>query len=181
VTHKKVKGLKPWLFKSVAVFIGICYLMVPLQHEITEVMHFLSHSLDEASGQHIMASHTHNFNDHHNQDNYKAGNYFNETVAHIHSEEGLSDGNDHDHSHTSDMHQHEIIDFMNMAFSTSSTNHEDNDKIAVQSDLDKHLVLKAYLHPKPVTVFKKQYFSNIKQNTSKGIEYPLVPPPKSLS
>jgi hypothetical protein len=175
VTHKKVKGLKPWLFKSVAVFIGICYLMAPLQHEITDVMHFLSHAMDQGVGQPSIAAHTHS--------EVAVEHSLSTTKVHKHNKEkeGSMGPHGHDHSHISDMHQHEIIDFMTMAFSASTPNHEDKEQIAVQSGLDKHLVLEGYIITKPVQCFKKLYFSNIIENTFKGIQHPMVPPPKSLS
>ena len=180
MTQKIEKGFKPWLFRSVAVFIGICYLIAPLQQEITELMHLLSHSLDQGMGHHSIASHTHDFNDHDGQDKAQAmaSTYSLESHEHIASNEiGF---HSHPHSPNSEPHKHEVIDFMSMAFSDSSPTHQDNDKIKVQSDLDKHLVVTNYRTYQAITIFEKSYFSNTQENTSRGIQFSIVPPPKPL-
>ncbi|WP_157941171.1 MULTISPECIES: hypothetical protein [Arenibacter] len=178
--QKDRKGLKPWLFKSIAVFIALCYLIVPLQQGLTELMHFLSHSFDHVSQHHSIASHSHGFNDHdwQNKVQTRTSSYTLEAHEHIESNEiGL---HDHPHPHNPDNHGHEIIDFMSMAFSASAPTHQDNDKFQVQPELDKHLVVNDYKTSPAIPTFKKSYFSNIKENTSKGIQTLILPPPKPL-
>ena len=180
MTKKNEKGLRPWLVRSVAVFMGICYLMAPLQQEVTELMHFLSHRLHQGLGHHSIASHTHDFHDHDRQDKAQDGTSTYSTEAHEHKgaiEIGL---NGHSHPHNSESHSHEVIDFVNMAFSASIPDHQDNKKMEVQSDYDKHLVVAMYITYQPIPTFEKTHFSNIKENTSKGIHYPSVPPPRPL-
>ncbi|HCO83787.1 MAG TPA: hypothetical protein DIT95_09670 [Arenibacter sp.] len=65
-----------------------------------------------------------------------------------------------------------------MAFSASIPTHHENDKIKLQSDLDKHLVVYTNSHIQTIPAFVKTYFSNLKENTSKGIQFLIVPPPK---
>jgi len=178
VSEKSEKGLKPWLFKGVAVVIGICYLVAPLQQEITELMHHLSHSMDQGIGHHSFASHTHNFNDHDGLQNAQARASTNSAASHGHMESNEIGFHSHPHPPNSEPHKHEVIDFMSMAFSDSNPTHQDNDKIKVQSDLDKHIVVTNYTTCQAITIFKKIYFSNIQENTSKGIQLSIVPPPK---
>jgi len=180
VTWKNEKGLKPWLFKSVAVLIGICYLLAPLRQELTELMHFLSHSFDQGIGHHIMAAHSHNFKDYdwHDIDPSGALSHTSEIQKHMDSNEiGF-----HSHSHppNSKPHTHEVIDFMSMAFSASTPSHQDNDGMKVHTDLDKHLVVIHFGTYQAIATFKKSHFSHIQENTSKGIQLLIVPPPEPL-
>ena len=180
MTQKNEKGLKPWLFRSVACFIGICYLMAPLQQELTELMHFISHSLDQGAGHHSFISHTHDFYDHAQEDEAHAEASIYTTWAHEHTESNEIASHGHPHPHNADTHSHEVIGFMSMAFSTSTPTQQDNDTIKVPLDLDKHLVVANYRTIQTIKTFKKAYFSNIRGNTSKGIKYLVVPPPKAL-
>ena len=178
MTKKNEKGLRPWLVRSVAVFMGICYLMAPLQQEVTELMHLLSHSIDPGIGHHSIASHTHDFHDHDRQDKAQDGTSTYSTEAHEHKGANEIALHGHPHPHNSESHSHEIIDFMSMAFSASTPTHHENDKIKLQSDLDKHLVVYTNSHIQTIPAFVKTYFSNLKENTSKGIQFLIVPPPK---
>ena len=180
MTQKNVQGLRPWLIRSVAVFMGICYLVAPLQQELPELMHFLSHSLHQGLGHHTIVSHTHNFSHHDGQDKAQAVASTYKTEAHEHTESNEIDPHGHPHPHNSEPHSHEIIDFMSMAFSASIPTHQDSDKIKVESDLDKHLVVSTYNNFQPIATFIKSYFSNVRENTLKGIQYLIVPPPKPL-
>ncbi|MCK0145835.1 hypothetical protein MWU78_09285 [Arenibacter sp. F26102] len=178
--HKKEKGLKPWLFRSLAVFIGICYLMAPMQQELTELMHFLSHSLDQGTGHHSFTSNTQDFYGHTHEDKAKVGasTYLTESLEHTESNDIAPHA--HPHQHNAEPHSHEIIDFISMAFSASTPTHQDNDNIEVPVDMDKHLVVINYRTFRAITTFAKTYFSNIRKNTSKGIKHLIVPPPKAL-
>ena len=180
MSPKNRKGLKPWVFKNVALFTGICYLMAPLQQELKELMHFLSHSLDQGIGHHSIASHTHDFNGHH-QDKGQAGTSSSSLDVHEHMDSNEIGRHGHPHPHNSEPHRHEIIAFMSMAFSASTATPQDHDKIEVPSDLDKHLVVPNYMISQAILAIKKSYFSNIPANTSKGIQSLILPPPKQLS
>lgn len=181
MAQKNEKGLKSWLFRSIAVFIGICYLMAPLQHGLKELMHFLSHSLDQGVGHHSFASHSHNYDGHLWQDNARTGISSYTLKAHGHTESGEIGGHGHSHTRHTKPHKHEIIDFMNMTFGAPAPIHQDNDKSKVQFNLDKHLVAMDYGTIQAIPTFTKTYYLNIDKNTSKGIQFLIVPPPKPLS
>ena len=177
--QKNEKGLKPWLFRSVAVLMGICYLMAPLQHEFTEILHFFSHALDPGTAHHSIATHTH-FNHQAQADKTQTRALSHSTEAHNHTGPNEMAHLGHTHTHDAEPHTHEIIDFMSMVLSATSPTHNDNDNIKVPLELDKHIVV-AHCKTSPgITIFTKSYFSNIQENTSKGIHYPVVPPPKPV-
>ena len=178
--QKNEKGLKPWLLRSVAVLMGICYLMAPLQQEVTELMHFLSHRLHQGLGHHSIASHTHDFHDHDRQDKVQDGTSTYSTEAHDHKGANEIALHGHPHPRNSESHSHEIIDFMSMAFSASIPTHHDNDNMKLPLELDKHIVVDNYKTLPAIATFTKSCFSKIQENTSKGIHYPLVPPPKPI-
>jgi hypothetical protein len=173
VTLKNEKGLKPWLLRSVAIIIGICYLMAPLQHGLKELTHFLSHSLDQGVGHHSFTSHF-------QYDDGQTGVYSYTLEAHEHIESGETGGHSHSHTGHTKPHKHEILDFMNMAFSSPVPIHHDSDKGMVPFNLDKHLVASDYNIAQNVPNFIRTYFSTIRKNTSKGIQFLIVPPPKPL-
>ena len=176
--QKNEKGLKPWLFRSVAVLMGICYLMAPLQHEFTEILHFFSHALDPGTAHHSISSHAHNINQQAQANKTLTRVLSHSTEAHNHTGPNELAHLGHTHTHDTEPHSHEIIDFMSMVLSASTPTHHDNDNIKVPLELDKHIVI-AYCKTSPgITIFTKSYFSNTQENTSKGIHYPIVPPPK---
>ncbi|MEQ8220336.1 MAG: hypothetical protein RH981_19025 [Arenibacter sp.] len=180
VTQTNEKGLKPWLFRSVAVFMGICYLLAPLQQEVTELMHLISHSLDQGKGHHSVTSHTHNINQQAQLDETHNRALFHSTKSHEHTGPNEIALHGHTHTHDTEPHTHEIIDFMSMVLSASNPTHHDKDNIKVPLELDKHLVVTTYDDFQTIPTFVKTYFSNLWENTSKGIQYLIVPPPKSL-
>ncbi|MEZ4968090.1 MAG: hypothetical protein R2814_00205 [Flavobacteriaceae bacterium] len=181
MTQKNEKGLKSRLFGSIAVFMGICYLMAPLQHGLKELIHFLSHSLDQGVGHHSFASHSHNYDAHQWRDNIRKGISSHTLEAHEYTESGEIGDHGHPHTHHTKTHTHEIMDFMNMAFGTSTPIHQDNDKGMAQFNLDKHLMVINYGTIQAIPTFTKNHYLNIEENTSKGIQFLIVPPPKPLS
>ncbi len=158
---------------------GICYLMAPLQHEFTEILHFFSHALDQGTAHHSIATHTH-INQQAQADKAHIRTLPHSTKSHKHTGPNELAHHGHTHTHDTEPHTHDIIDFMSMVFSASTPTHHDNDNIKVPLELDKHIVV-AHCKTSPgITIFTKSYFSNIQKNTSKGIHYPVVPPPKPV-
>lgn len=176
--QKNEKGLKPWFFRSIAVLMGICYLMAPLRQESTEILHFISHAIDSGTAHHPITSHTHNINQEAQADKPHTRALSHSTKSHNHTGPNELALHGHIHSHDTEPHTHEIIDFMSMVLSASTPTHHDNDNMKVPLELDKHIVVGHYKTLPAIATFTKSCFSKIQENTSKGIHYPIVPPPK---
>lgn len=127
-----------------------------------------------------MASNSHDFMDNDGRDMLRDGVSSHASASEKHLSSNENGFHNHSHPPNSKPHTHEVIDFMNMAFNTSAPSHQDNEGLKVQTDLDKHLVVIRYSHDQVITTIKKPYFSHIEENTSKGMQSLILPPPKPL-
>ena len=106
------KGLKPLIIKQLALLIGICYLLNPLQNQINEVFHVVSHALETP--------------------NYIISHDSNTIYEHQSYEHSYHRFGDLDHDHL-------LVDFINSVLEASNDNEDSEDSILTQTTIDKHL------------------------------------------
>lgn len=107
-----LKGLKPLFIKRLAMLIGICYLLNPLQKQISFVFHEISHAFEMPD--YIMS---HNSN----------SSYEHKVSEHLDSR--IGDVN----------HDHEIVDFIDSAFAASNNHDGSEDSLLNEVKIDKHI------------------------------------------
>lgn len=107
-----LKGLKPQFIKSMALIMGVCYLMNPLQNQIRNLLHTLSHELSQPAS---VLSHQQT-----TTENQK-----------IHS--------NHDHDERSFDHEHKVLDLVNSIFEASDTDNDSDESQLVKVKYDKHI------------------------------------------
>lgn len=146
------KGYKPQFIKQMAMLMSICYLMSPLQHEISSGLHGFFHSLDMPS---FILSHTD-----HNQNSIE-----------VHPQ--------HDHENQSDVHEHPFIDLVATVFEAAKENQESDNTPLSKTELKKHITSDAVAVPigysKMVT---HEYFIH-KIKLRIGHFNPIETPPKT--
>ena len=106
------QGLKPKLFKQIALLMSICYLLGPLQTLLTELLHELSHGLEMPTS---VLSH--------------------ETTAYDYMEVHHS----HAHDNPKADHDHKFIDLVVSIFEASNKNHESDKNSTIETKLKKHI------------------------------------------
>ena len=107
-----LKGLKPQFIKSMALIMGVCYLMNPLQNQISNLLHTLSHELSQPAS---VLSHQQT-----TTENQK-----------IHS--------NHDHDERGFDHEHKVLDLVNSIFEASDTDNDSDESQLVKVKYDKHI------------------------------------------
>lgn len=106
------QGLKPKLFKQIALLMSICYLLGPLKPLLTPLLHELSHGLEMPTS---VISH--------------------ETTAYNYME--VHDSHAHDNPKTD--HDHKLIDLVDSIFEASNENHESDKNPTLETKLKKHI------------------------------------------
>ncbi len=106
------KGLKPKLIKHMALLVSICYLVNPLQQQISMVLHEISHDLEFP---HYVMSHETNLN----------------TNSEIHLK--------HSHHVVTSDHEHNLIDFIDTLFQGLDESNPSNDSLFTEIKWDKHI------------------------------------------
>jgi len=148
-----LKGYKPVGIKYLAVVIGVCYLVHPLQNQISGIFHEISHII-EAPDTPIGHSSTAN------------SQYF----SHYY----------HEHIHSDDRHSHTLIDMLDSIFSASDGGNQQESSL-VDVKFDKHLSTYEYPAHKIYPLDKNFNFVSIENNLIKGHSRILEEPPKSFS
>ena len=115
-----IKGLKPKFIKQMALLMSICYLMTPLQNQITSVLHELSHSLEMPNSVLSHKSNEHSF-------------------IKIHEP--------HEHETQNSSHEHPLIDLVDFVFDSSKENHKSDKKSLSKEELKKHITLNKVILP----------------------------------
>ncbi len=106
------QGLKPKLFKQIALLMSICYLLGPLQPLLTALLHELSHGLEMPTS---VLSH--------------------ETTASDYME--VHDAHTHDNPKAD--HDHKLIALVDSIFEASNENHESDKNPTLETKLKKHI------------------------------------------
>lgn len=145
-------GMKPQLIKRISVFVGICYLIGLLQHQVVDMLHTISHGLEMPSS--ILS--------HDNETN---------TMFNTHD--------NHDHDDRANEHGHEFINFVDLVLDSSNQNHDSEDVPLPTLKVNKHLVVFDYELPlrlKKETANKYYWPNTILQNGySKKLDDPPIP------
>lgn len=115
-----IKGLKPKFIKQMALLMSICYLMTPLQNQITSVLHELSHGLEMPNS--VLS---HKANEH--------------SFIEIH--------NPHEHKTQNSSHEHPLIDLVDLVFDSSKENHKSDKKSLSKVELKKHITFDEVILP----------------------------------
>lgn len=144
------KGFEPWLFRFISAFIGICYLINPIQEQVHYAIHEMSHLIE--------------------MPNTLISQEYLNSKGEIHQT--------HEHSLSKASHEHEIIDFIKNTFETEGEN-EQSDFPKSEIKYDKHLATNLYnVKISKKTNSKKLFWdSNTKSHhgyTLKPIEPPQV-------
>ena len=106
-----INGLKPIFIQRLALLIGICYLLNPLQQQMNTLLHAVSHGL--TSPNYVMA---------HDLD----------------SETNKSHGH-YDHPADVVQHSHSLIDVIDAIFTASNESGKSEDSALIEIKIDKHI------------------------------------------
>ncbi|MFK7811728.1 MAG: hypothetical protein AB8B59_04485 [Maribacter sp.] len=123
--NKTKKGLEPRIIKYMAMLIGICYLINPLQEQINSVLHEISHGFDSPA--HII-SHKSDSNFSH-----KSNTHFDKTSFET-------------------SHKHSIVDVIGAIFKALNENNSSEDSLIKKNKIDKHLVTYRLQFQKPLKI-----------------------------
>lgn len=171
------------MFQGITFCIAVCYLVSPMKHELTSLIHMLSHWVHQEESQH-----THS----HYNSTEPLGGLWHETM---HSKLQIEDhaGSHvphklvapHQHPHKTESgqvmeqeHDHKVIAFLNQMFQDTYPEQEPYKKAAIEIDVDKHLAAKTGDLPTPIYGIQNNNFSLKDRNTYKRDFPPLTPPPK---
>jgi len=143
------KGLKPSIIKYLAILMGTCYLLNPLQQQINTVFHKISHGLEIP-----------NFVIPHSMDS--GYHEVHRDLQHI-SEEAF--------------HEHEFLDLVNSFFEASNEENHSRDSFLFTIKLDKHLIPNWYIKSKIIVVEIDNNYNMTRKNTLKGFFPKSVKPP----
>lgn len=147
-----LKGLKPKFIKQMAILMSICYLMTPLQHQITTVLHELAHGFEMPDSILSHNSQSHNFIEIHDQHEHK--NYIIE-------------------------HEHPILNLVDLVLDASKESHNSDELPESKVELKKHITTSAVKLPlKFKKVQSKTYFFYLGQ-LQIGFPKKLDAPPKN--
>ncbi len=109
--NRFTQGLKPKLIKQIAMLMSICYLLGPLQPQLTLLLHEISHGLEMPNS---VLSHDIQVFD------YKE----------VHDS--------HKHDNTKVDHDHKLIDIVDSIFEASNENHDSEKAPKTKVELKKH-------------------------------------------
>ena len=147
-------GYKPQIIKYMAMFMGICYLMNPMQHQINTVMHSIVHKLTPPAS--ILSHHS----------------------AHGQFEEHQSP----DHYAPNLDHDHQIIDLVNTIFEASNEEENSNDPNYIDTKWDKHISSTRFVVSSPQRIVVLKVFWKTKSHLINGhSKEKEEPPQKNLS
>ena len=150
-----IEGLKPFLIKYLATFIGLCYLANPLHHQISTVFHEVSHIMEVPDN---LISHT-TVSDHEKE------------AHHYHYE----------HTHSDDKHEHELINLLDDIFDNSNDDSSSGESFLTYVKYDKHITADEYLLKNGYPEEKYFEFGSIQNNSIKGYPKVLDEPPQGFS
>lgn len=158
MNYESKKGLKPFLIKNMALFMGICYLANPLHQQIGGLFHEISHVLQspEAVASHPNGGH-HDF-EVHDHGNQKAGV----------------------HRLASTDHHHDLLDLIDAIFDASDAQNPDGQTALILIKWDKHIGSQHYIprHLFPLTTSNNP--SMVERKVKKGfLNLPKEPPQRT--
>ena len=159
MTEHHGKGLKPFVLKYMALFMGICYLTNPLHEQIRTVFHQISHIVESPG---TILSHPSDLTNHKHS---------------IHQ--------DHEHHHVAtdqvQHHEHKFLDLMQSLFGASDGEHPENDTLLPPIKWDKHISSQDFILPQPIVLSTtSRDYGAIEKNVRKGYLALLYEPPQAF-
>lgn len=142
------KGLKPLFIQRLALLVGICYLMNPLQQEIKSAFHTISHALEVPNS--VIGHHSNSEND----------------INHGHFEHETADI----------QHDHSFIDLLDSVFLASNESNDSDDSILVK--IDKHLTVYQFQLLDNLAIVESSNYWSIKEKLKSGYFKNQKEPPK---
>lgn len=133
-----VKGLKPFLIKYLAMLMGVCYLMNPLQKPISSLVHEISHALESPSQ---IISHR------------SISNYEHSSYKH------------YDAAYSEMRHEHGMVDLIDTIFETSSEKNNREKPFLKDFKIDKHITTNQFQLQEP---FEKPIISTFRMLQEKS-------------
>lgn len=145
-----IKGLKPLFIQRLALLIGICYLMNPLQKQIKTIFHTISHAIEMPGS--VMSHNSHAIN----------------SEIDVHS----------DHETVVLKHDHKYIDLIDAVLFASNENNDNEDSILIEIKLDKHITAYQFQLFENLKIAELHHFWMLKAKLKNGYLKKLKEPPK---
>lgn len=148
----KLHGLKPQIIKYMAMLMGICYLMNPLQQQVNTVLHTIAHKLTPPAS---IASH-----------------------QNVHSQFAVHQSPDH-YAPNSE-HDHKIVDLVNTIFEASNDDDDQSESDFVDNKWDKHISSSRFKFINPEKTAESKAFWITKNHLINGHSKKSKEPPQKL-
>jgi len=146
-----MKGLKLILIQRLALLIGICYLLNPLNHEIKVLIHGVSHALKAPS--YIIS---HDLNSAHEHGSYSYADY-----------------------HIDDLnHNHVLVDLIDSVLKAFDENNQSEDSFLMKIKIDKHITTCQYQIQKSFEIEIMQKFWPSQEKSKLGYQKCFKEPPQ---
>jgi len=155
MNNESKKGLKPFVLKYMALFMGICYLANPLHQQIGSVFHEISHVLESPEAIAAHANGGHHDYEVHGHDNHKA------------TEHGMA----------STDHQHDLLDLIDAIFDASDEQNPEDQTALILIKCDKHISSQHYILQDILPLSTSHNPFLVEQKVKKGfLNLPKEPP-----
>lgn len=151
--NRSTKGLKPFIIKYVAMLMGICYLINPLQEQIHILLHEITHALESPTQ---IISHESNLNFEH-----KSLNHFDPSANDI-------------------KHEHGIVDLINLVLDSSSEKNNPKESLLKEVIIDKHITINQFQLQKRFKIDIVSTFRMFKEKSKCGYFEKKIKPPQNL-
>lgn len=144
------KGFKPLFIQRLALLIGICYLMNPLQQQIKTIFHTISHAIEVPNS--VMGHNSNSVND----------------QLHGH----------YDHQIDEKQHDHSLIDIIDSVLTASNESNDSEESILIESKIDKHITTYQFELFESLTLNQLHNFWALKEKQKSGYFEHLKEPPQ---
>ncbi len=148
---QRMKSVKLLILKCIAVNIGLLYVLHPLQYQIKNGLHTISHALENY--------------DHVNE--------------HTHSNSSMPGLEEYTHTHN-EGHQHQFIEFINLLFGENSTYKDSKEIFVLNHKIDKHIATQQCYLIKRFNVYTYYFINQKPDKTTKGYVKDIEQPPKHI-
>ena len=148
-----LKGLKQILIKRLALLIGICYLLHPLNDQLNHVLHAISHGIEMP-------------------DNIIEHKSIVVPDDHLHDQ--------HLHEALSENHEHVVLTTIALLFGTSDDHEGSNENIPGQLKIDKHIASSSYQRLPYFFLQVEHVFLNPFKRTREGHKRTKENPPRNF-
>ncbi len=114
---KKTANIQSFILKKTLIVLALCYLFVPLQKPLVNVVHTFSHAMFSKQ----MKKNTHDSHDFASKDHH----------------------DNHENNHS--FHKHELLEFIQQFFSSESSDNSAGEDYIVTTIIDKHITIQQYV------------------------------------